>query len=77
MYILALTYWKQGRDEADSEKLQIEVVEMSKKKLGTDHPETLSSINQLALIYHSQERWKEAVELQVEVMEMPMPRCAR
>ncbi|KAF1828470.1 hypothetical protein BDW02DRAFT_512229 [Decorospora gaudefroyi] len=44
---LAATYRNQGRwDEA--EKLEVQVIETSKMKLGADHPSTLASINNLA-----------------------------
>jgi hypothetical protein len=45
------------------------VIETLKKKLGADHPGTLTSINNLALTYGNQGRWEEAEELDVEVME--------
>ena len=40
------------------------------KILGEEHPDTLKSISNLALIYRNQGRWKEAEELQVRVMEI-------
>ena len=39
-----------------------------KVKLGSDHPETLTSMENLALTYHSQGRWNEAEKLQREIM---------
>ena len=45
------------------------MMETSKRVLGREHPETLISIVNLALIYYSQGRWKEAEELQVQVIE--------
>ena len=38
------------------------------KILGFEHPETLSSMNNLAMTYSNQGRWKEAEELFVQVM---------
>jgi hypothetical protein len=38
--------------------------------LGEEHPDMLTSINNLALTYENQGRWKEAKELEVRVMEM-------
>jgi Tetratricopeptide repeat len=35
----------------------------------TEHPDTLSSINNLASTYRNQGRWNEAEELQVQVRE--------
>ncbi len=39
-------------------------------KLGADHPDTLTSMANLALTYSNQGRWDEAERLEVEVMEM-------
>jgi tetratricopeptide (TPR) repeat protein len=58
---LAATYQNQGLD--------VQVMEMSKKKLGADHPDTLNSMNNLAHTYMNQGRWDDAKELQVQVME--------
>ncbi len=44
-------------------------METSKTKLGADHPDTLTSMANLALTYWSQGRWAEAEKLEVEVME--------
>ena len=40
------------------------------KILKQEHPETLTSMAYLTIIYLNQERWKEAEELGVRVMEM-------
>ena len=65
---LAATYRDQGRyDEA--EKLQVQVMEIRKRVLGEKHPDTLTSIANLASIHRDQERWK-AEELFVQVMEI-------
>lgn len=37
--------------------------------LGVEHPDTLISMHNLASIYWNQGQWKEAEELQVQVME--------
>jgi hypothetical protein len=47
---LASTYWKQGR-WGEAEELFVQVIEMSKKKLGADHPYTMASIANLAAMY--------------------------
>ncbi|KAF2478029.1 uncharacterized protein BDR25DRAFT_348315 [Lindgomyces ingoldianus] len=44
-------------------------METSKKKLGADHPSTLSSMANLASTYWNQGRWDAAEKLEVEVME--------
>ncbi|KAK3947546.1 kinesin light chain [Pseudoneurospora amorphoporcata] len=77
---LASTYRNQGRwDEAEklevqgrwdeAEKLEVQVMETSKAKLGADHPDTLSSMGNLASTFWSQGRWEEAEKLFVQVME--------
>jgi hypothetical protein len=47
----------------------MQVMEMSKKKLGADHPDTLTSMANLASTYRNQGRWDAAKELFVQVME--------
>ena len=42
---------------------------MRKRVLGAEHPDTLTSMGNLELIYGNQGRWKEAEELEVQVME--------
>jgi hypothetical protein len=39
-------------------------------KLGADHPNTLTSMSNLASTYRRQGRWEEAEQLEVQVMEM-------
>ena len=52
-----------------AEKLQVQVTEARKEKLGSHHPETLTSMANLAVTYRKQGRWDEAEKLQVLVME--------
>jgi hypothetical protein len=59
---LASTYRNQGRWE-EAEKLEVQVMETSKTKLGADHPSTLTSMNNLARIWKSQGRHSDAVAL--------------
>jgi hypothetical protein len=47
---LASTFWNQGRWDA-AEELEVQVMEIRKKKLGADHPDTLCSIANLASIF--------------------------
>jgi GTPase SAR1 family protein len=47
----------------------MEVAERRKKVLGAEHPDTLTTMNNLALTYTNQGRWKEAEEMDVQVME--------
>jgi hypothetical protein len=41
-----------------------------KRVLGDEHPDTLTSMENLAVTYESQGRWKEAEELQVQEMQV-------
>ncbi|KAF8333800.1 hypothetical protein F5887DRAFT_1079968 [Amanita rubescens] len=52
----------------EAEKLEVEVMEASKEKLGSQHPDTLTSMANLASTYRNQERWDEAEKLFVEVV---------
>ena len=45
-------------------------METRKRVLGEEHPDTLTSIGNLALTYRNQGRWKEAEQLEVQVLEM-------
>jgi putative hemolysin len=44
-------------------------METSKTVLGAEHPDTLTSMANLASTYHNQGRWNEAEKLEVQVME--------
>jgi len=46
------------------------VVEMTKRVLGEEHPDSLMSMANLAFMYRNQGRWKEAEELQMPVMKI-------
>ena len=48
----------------------MQVIETEKRVLGDKHPDTLTSMANLASTYRKQGRWKEAEELCVQVMEM-------
>src|ERR1700722_6584926 len=56
-------YWK------EAEELQVQVMETRKRTFGAEHPDTLTSMNNLASTYMNQGRLKDAEELQVQVME--------
>ena len=47
----------------------MKVMETRKRVFGQEHPDTLTSIANLASIYWNQGRWIEAEELEVKVME--------
>jgi hypothetical protein len=59
---LASTYRSQGRWE-EAEKLEVQVMDMSKTKLGADHPDTLTSMNNLAFTWKYIGRRCEAIDL--------------
>ena len=52
----------------EAEKRLLPVVEINTRRLGEEHPNTLDSMNILALTYTFQGRWKEAEELADQVM---------
>jgi hypothetical protein len=47
----------------EAERLFSEVVETRTRVLGEEHPDTLTSMANLALTYRSQGRWKDAISL--------------
>ena len=66
---LALTYSNQKQWKA-AEELGMRVVEIQKRTIGTEHPDTLTSMSDLAVFNNkSQGRFKEAEELHVQVLE--------
>ncbi|QKD50448.2 uncharacterized protein FOBCDRAFT_216488 [Fusarium oxysporum Fo47] len=60
--------WLQGR-YAVGERMTSKARRTREKLLGKDHPDTLTSMNNLAGTYWSQGRWEEAEKLQIQVME--------
>ncbi|KAF8174171.1 hypothetical protein K438DRAFT_124302, partial [Mycena galopus ATCC 62051] len=62
-------YFEGGRWK-DAEALQGVVMERRKCELGEEHPDTLTSMANLASTYRNQGRWKDAEGLQVVVMEI-------
>ncbi|KAJ5393627.1 uncharacterized protein N7487_011268 [Penicillium crustosum] len=65
---LARVHYDEGRWEA-AEQLELQVMETRKTKLGEDHPDTLTSMANLASTYRNQGRWEEAEQLFVQVIE--------
>jgi len=47
----------------------VQVMETRKRVLGEEHPDTLTSMGNLASTYRNQGRWNEAEKLEVQVME--------
>ncbi|KAI3015357.1 hypothetical protein CBS147347_11230 [Aspergillus niger] len=54
----------------EAEELGVQVMDIRKRMLGSEHPSTLTSMANLASTYWKQGRWKEAEELDVQVMEL-------
>jgi DNA transposition AAA+ family ATPase len=54
----------------EAEELEVQVMEILKKKLGADHPDTLTSMANLAVTYSEQGREDEAEKLQIDVLEL-------
>jgi hypothetical protein len=62
-------YFYQGRSD-EAEKLQVEVLELSKTLLGEKHPDTITAMANLASTWWQQGRSDEAEKLQVEVLKL-------
>lgn len=63
----ALVYSETGKYK-QAEELQVQVLEARKKEFGGAHPDTLTSMRNLAMTYSGQGLWKEAEELKVQVL---------
>ena len=66
---LARTYFDQGNLE-EAEQLGVQVLDMRKKVLGAEHPDTLISMANLAKTYFDQGNLKKAEQLEVQVLDM-------
>ncbi|KAK7028428.1 P-loop containing nucleoside triphosphate hydrolase protein [Favolaschia claudopus] len=66
---LALVLHEQGYFQ-HAEELEVVVVEARTQLLGKEHPDTLTSMANLASTYFQQGKWGEAEVLQVEVLEL-------
>ena len=62
---IALVYIEEGKWKA----LQVVAMEKRKHLLGEEHPDTLTSMGNLASIYNNQGKWKEVEALEVVVIE--------
>ena len=59
MDALASLYWRQGK-YAQAEPIRARVVELQRRVLGEEHPATLTSMNNLALLASYQGKYAEA-----------------
>jgi tetratricopeptide (TPR) repeat protein len=64
----ARALYTDGRYE-EAKELQVQVMQTRKRVLGDEHPDTLTSMNDLVSTYWKQGRWKKAEELQVQVIQ--------
>jgi len=62
--------YSEGGCWSEAEQLEVIVVDMTKRVFGGEHPETLTSILNLASTLQNLGWWKEAEEMGVMVMEM-------
>jgi hypothetical protein len=61
---------EENGDWNTAEVLRNQMIEMRRKLLGPEHPDTLSSMGNLASTYFNQGRWNEAEQLELQVMDM-------
>ena len=61
---------RENGDYNNAEQLEVQVMDMRKKLLGTEHSDTLESMTNLASTYRNQGRWNEAEQLEVQVMDI-------
>ena len=66
---LAVTYHQQGRHK-EAQELEVWVLEIRKRILREEHPDTLMSMANLACTYSERGRHEEAKKLQVWVLEI-------
>ncbi|KAK0613579.1 hypothetical protein B0T14DRAFT_437191 [Immersiella caudata] len=66
----AALYAENMGNRAEAEKMGIQAMRAMKKVLGLEHPDTITSMNNLASTYWGQGRLAEAEGLQVQAMEM-------
>jgi hypothetical protein len=66
--MVALAYKLGGRWK-EAEELEVHLMKTGKRVLGQEHPETLTSMTNLASTYRNQRLWMEAEELEVQVIE--------
>ncbi|KAF1923465.1 kinesin light chain [Didymella exigua CBS 183.55] len=64
----AMALYSDGQYKAAGE-LEVQVMKTTKRVLGDEHPDTLTSMANLASTYRNQGQWSEAEKLEVQVME--------
>src|ERR1035438_8552798 len=69
MNCLATALDDEGR-YAEAEKLYRETLDIQRRVLGTEHPDTLRSMNNLAIVLNHQRRFTEAEKLHRETLDI-------
>jgi len=59
-----------GRMLRSCQALEVQVLDMTKRILGAEHPDTLMAMANLAATFQSQEKWKDAEELNVQSLDI-------
>jgi|SRR5579871_1141359 len=67
--ILASLYYNMGNFIA-AEPLLVQALEINEKVLGTEHPDTMTSLNNLAVLYKTQHRYEKAEPLYIRTLEI-------
>ncbi|KAF8533447.1 hypothetical protein BDD12DRAFT_898983 [Trichophaea hybrida] len=65
---MALALFRQAQWR-EAEELQLQALDVTQQIFGQEHPDTLTSMSNLASTYRDQGRYKEAEELEVQTME--------
>ena len=58
---------KENGDWKNAEQLEVQIMDIRKKVLGAEHPDTLTIVENIASTYLNQGRWNEAEQLKVQV----------
>ena len=69
MGLLGWILTEQGR-YAEAEKLQRETLDIRRRVLGPEHPDTLASVHNLAIVLYDEGRYTEAERLDRETLDI-------
>ncbi|CAG8356066.1 unnamed protein product [Penicillium salamii] len=67
--VLGVAFARQGRHQ-EAENIELQLLEIRKRKFGIEHPATTLNMNNLASFYYDQGRYKEAEEIGILVLEI-------
>ena len=65
-----MSVFQEMKDWKHAEQLGVQILDMRKELLGADNPDTLTSMEKLAITYLGQGKWNEAEKLMVQVLKM-------